>query len=195
MTHLPMPRTSALELGDESGRTRTAARSPTVSGIFSVVAPASITAVRTSIRNGISLRQASSGENSTSSVKVRANLTASTAIFRTSAGSFLSLCFMWIGEVAMNVWIRRFFAGGDGLARRVDVCLALARARAAIVGPLTCSAIELGGLELRGRGDGKARLDDVHAQHRELPGDLEFLAESTWPPPATARRRVTSCQR
>ena len=47
-----------------------------------------MTAVNTSIKNGISLRQASSGENSTSSVNVLASFTAATAIFKTSAGVF-----------------------------------------------------------------------------------------------------------
>ena len=91
------------------------------------------------MRNGISLRQASSGENSTSSVKVRANLTASTAIFMTWSGSFFSLCFIWIGEVAMNVWMRFFFAGAMALPA-ASISTLLARARAAITGPFTCSA-------------------------------------------------------
>jgi hypothetical protein len=80
---------------------------PTVSGMFSVVAPASTTAVKMRCRNAGSDLPASSGENSTSShPSDRAYVTASTAICTTSSGVFFSLSSMWILLVAMKVWIR-----------------------------------------------------------------------------------------
>ena len=83
---------------------------PTVSGIFRVVAPASITASSTSFKNPISLLPASSQLNSTSSQNVFAYLTASTAFFTTWSGVIFSLYSIWIGLVAMKVWILWNFA-------------------------------------------------------------------------------------
>mmetsp|Transcript_12663 Transcript_12663/g.30560 ORF Transcript_12663/g.30560 Transcript_12663/m.30560 type:complete len:202 (+) Transcript_12663:1229-1834(+) len=80
---------------------------PTVSGMLSVVAPASTTAVRIRCRKMGSERPASSGLNSTSTQPSdRAYVTASTAIFTTSSGVLRSLNSMWMGDVAMKVWMR-----------------------------------------------------------------------------------------
>ena len=68
---------------------------PTVSGRLIVVAPACIAAVNTSIKNSVSERVASSAENSTSSVYVRARRTASAACSSASTRvirSFASRC-------------------------------------------------------------------------------------------------------
>ncbi len=43
-------------------------------------------------------------------------------------------------------------------------------------GSLDLAADQLHRLEVFGRGSGIARLDDVHVQLRQLPGDHEFLA-------------------
>src|SRR5205823_96840 len=84
---------------------------PTVSGMLTVLAPALMTASSTRQRKSVSERPASSGENSTLSVYRRAHVTAFTACSRTCSGDILSFIFMWIGDVAMNVWIRCDFAG------------------------------------------------------------------------------------
>jgi len=112
---------------------------PTVSGMFKVVAPASMQAGRISMRNDISLLQASSGENSTSSVKDLANLTAWTANFRTSSLVFLSLYFIWIGEVAMKVCILFFLAGARAFPA-ASMSFSFALARAVMTGRATFSA-------------------------------------------------------
>ena len=64
---------------------------PTVSGKFTVVAPAATTAWLTSTKNSGSVREASSGENSTSSTKVFARLTPSTASRKISSCALPSL--------------------------------------------------------------------------------------------------------
>ena len=72
-----------------------------------VVAPALMTSVRMRYRNGSSERPASSGENSTSSQpSERAYVTASTACATTSSGVMRSFASMWMGDVAMKVWMR-----------------------------------------------------------------------------------------
>ncbi len=58
---------------------------PTVSGILTVDAPASITASITSQRKWTSVLVASIGENSTSSTKLLASLTISTDLFKASS--------------------------------------------------------------------------------------------------------------
>ena len=75
-----------------------------------VLAPALITASRMRQRKSTSERTASSGENSTSSVYLRASFTARTACSSTCSGSMRSFFSMWIGLVAMNVCMRRDFA-------------------------------------------------------------------------------------
>ena len=76
-----------------------------------VVAPASITAPQISAKKSISERKASSHENSTSSVYSLAICTAFTAASITCLGFIFNLCSIWMGLVAMKVWIRRFWAG------------------------------------------------------------------------------------
>ncbi len=83
---------------------------PTVSGMFTVVAPASIAASTTAARNGSSVRLASSGLNSTSSTNVRASFTPSTLILMISSSARFSLYLRWISLVAQNTWIRGFSA-------------------------------------------------------------------------------------
>ena len=51
-------------------------------------------------------RVASWGENSTSSVYLRARRTPSTEALSTSSGVMRSIFSMWIGDVDMNTWIR-----------------------------------------------------------------------------------------
>src|SRR5215831_10350754 len=71
-----------------------------------VFAPALMVASNTRHRKSTSERTASSAENSTSSVYSRASFTARTAASSTASGSMRSLCFMWMGLVAMKVWMR-----------------------------------------------------------------------------------------
>ena len=79
---------------------------PTVSGRLIVVAPAAMTASMIRHRKSNSERLASSQENSTSSVYRRACVTERMAWSTTWSGVICSLYCMWIGEVAMKVWIR-----------------------------------------------------------------------------------------
>ena len=83
---------------------------------------------------------------------------------------------MWIGEVAMNVWIRFFLAGAMALpAASISPRWRGPGPRSS--GPLTCSATSFVASNCAGEETGKARLDDIHAEHRELPGDLELLRD------------------
>ncbi len=59
----------------------------------------------------MSERTASSAENSTSSVYSRASFTAFTAASTTWSGVMRSFFSMWMGEVAMKVWMRPRLAG------------------------------------------------------------------------------------
>jgi hypothetical protein len=61
-------------------------------------------------RKSVSERPASSGENSTLSVHWRAHLTALTACSTTWSGLMRSFFSMWIGLVAIKVWMRPEFA-------------------------------------------------------------------------------------
>ena len=54
---------------------------------------------------------------------------------------------------------------------------ALQRARPQMIGPWTCAGDGLHRLEVAGRGDREAGLDDVHAEVAEGVGDLELLGE------------------
>ncbi len=71
-----------------------------------VLAPAAMVASKMRQRKSTSERTASSAENSTSSVYWRASFTARTAASSTASGSMRSLCCMWMGLVAMKVWMR-----------------------------------------------------------------------------------------
>src|SRR5665811_2336201 len=57
-------------------------------------------------KNSFSLLLASSAENSTSGQSLRAYFTASTACSKTCSGESCNLYCIWIGEVAIKVWIR-----------------------------------------------------------------------------------------
>jgi len=76
-----------------------------------VLAPAWITASKMRHRKSRSERTASSAENSTLSVYSNASLTALIAASTTWSGCMRSFFSMWIGLVAMKVWMRPDFAG------------------------------------------------------------------------------------
>ena len=78
--------------------------------MFTVLAPAFMTASTTRARKSLSVREASSGENSTSGSLFLAYLTAWTAASSISDSAFFSLYFMWILEVARKTCIRGFLA-------------------------------------------------------------------------------------
>src|SRR5512135_56348 len=95
--------------------------------MFTVVAPAAIVASSSLHRKSGSDRPASSGENSTLSVYWRAHPIAFTACSNTCSGVILSFICMWIGELAMKVWMRIDFAGFSASpARRMSFSLARA---------------------------------------------------------------------
>mmetsp|Transcript_6179 Transcript_6179/g.18269 ORF Transcript_6179/g.18269 Transcript_6179/m.18269 type:complete len:272 (-) Transcript_6179:504-1319(-) len=107
---------------------------PVVSGMLSVVAPASTTADSTSTRKSGSERPASSGLNSMSSQPSDlAKATASTAMRLTSSGVLRSFVSMWIGEVAMKVCTRGRAAGLTASQAR-SMSLGLARDRPQMTG-------------------------------------------------------------
>src|ERR1035437_930145 len=112
---------------------------PTVSGRFTVVAPASTTASTTATRKFRSLRVASSAENSTSFTWRRARRTAAAAWSRHSARDIRSLCSRWRSEVAMNVWMRGLSAPSRAAAAR-SMSASTERASAAMTGRRTSRA-------------------------------------------------------
>ena len=113
---------------------------PTVSGMFSVPAPLSTAAWSTSHMKSKSDREASSGLNSTSAVYPRACATAEAASARTCSGLIRNLCSMWVGLVAMNVWMRRRDAGSMASQQR-SMSLWAVRERPQITGPVTDEAM------------------------------------------------------
>ena len=92
-----------------------------------VFAPASITASKMRTRKSISERPASSAENSTSSVYSRAQPIALTACSTTWSGLMRNFFSMWIGLVAMKVWMRPDLAGRIASPERA-MSFSLARA-------------------------------------------------------------------
>jgi hypothetical protein len=81
---------------------------------------------------------------------------------------------MWIGLVAMKVWMRPEAAGlMASPARRMS--FSLARARRAHGGFLDASAMALNGVEVARRGGGKAGLDDIDAHALQLARHAQLL--------------------
>ncbi len=105
---------------------------PTVSGQLMVVAPASMAAWTTSARKSSSVREASSGENSTSLVYSRASFTFSTLMRMISSLALLELeLAMDLGGGAEDVDARRWACLTASPARRTS--FSVQRARPAIV--------------------------------------------------------------
>ena len=99
---------------------------PTVSGMFTVRAPASTAAREIWHRKSNSVRLPSSALNATSSTKVLARRTAFTASLRICDFDMRSLCSRWMGLVAMKVSIRGRLAGSTALAARsISSCTAV----------------------------------------------------------------------
>ena len=107
-----------------------------------VDAPSLITASMIRQRKSISDRPASSHENSTSAMPLRAKRTAWRAATRTSSGDMRSFFSMWIGLVAMKVWMRPDLAGLTASSARA-MSLSKARHRPATVESLMASATAL----------------------------------------------------
>ena len=141
--------------------------------------------------NSTSARVASIGENSTSStsdLRVR------------DRGARLALDVLARGlQLVLDVDVRgrdervdaRSLGVAYGLRRRASMSAAWARARPAMTGPCDLAGDRLHGLEVAGRGDREAGLDDVDAQARELVGDLELLGRVQ----RDARRLLAVAQR
>ena len=81
---------------------------------------------------------------------------------------------MWMSLVAMNVWMRGRSESLTAFQAASMSCL-LVRASPQMTGPFDLPRDRLHGLEVAGRGDREAGLDHVHAEPRELVGDLELL--------------------
>src|SRR5271154_4515832 len=129
--------------------------------MLTVEAPASITACTTSARNSGSEREASSGLNSKSSTRVRANATLSRAWRTISSVALPSLYWRWMALVARKMWMRARPPAGRTASPARSMSPLSARARP----------------QMRGRGDREAGLDDVDAQGLEGAGDLELLGQ------------------
>ena len=97
---------------------------------------------------------------------------------------------MWMSLVAMKVWMR---GRSESLTafQAASMSSTAVRARPQITGPCDLAGDRLDGLEVAGRGDREARLDHVHAQPRELLGDLHLLL----PVERDARRLLAVAQR
>ena len=108
--------------------------------MFTVVAPASMTAWMTSRRNSGSVRPASSGLNSTSLHAATARRTPATARSITCSRDILSLCSRWMGEVARKTWIRGLWAYRTASHAR-SMSRSLQRARPQTVEPATSVAM------------------------------------------------------
>ncbi len=107
-----------------------------------VVAPALIAASTQRHRKSGSVRLPSSADHSTSSACCRASVTLSMASCSTASGSMRSLYFMCSGLVDRKTWMRgRSAPRTASAARRMSA--RPVRARPAITGPRTCSAISL----------------------------------------------------
>ena len=122
--------------------------------MFTVVAPASITASTTWARNSSSVREASSGENSTSSQNSRAIRTPSTALRRISSLAMLSLYWRWMALVARKTWMRCLSASRSARAA-FSMSSRLQRARPQMMGPWTSRATELTDAQSPGEAAGK----------------------------------------
>ena len=105
-----------------------------------VVAPALIAVSTARRRKSRSVRVASSADHSTSSVKLRASVTEAWIASSTCSGLIWSLCFMWMGEVEMKVWMRDRRAGRTASAQR-SISLAPARERPQTTLSFTVSAM------------------------------------------------------
>ena len=86
--------------------------------MFTVVAPALMTASTIRHRKSISLRVPSSADHSTSSIWLRARVTLAIEVSITCSGVMLSLTRMCSGEVAITVWTRPRLANFTASAQR-----------------------------------------------------------------------------
>ena len=155
-----------------------------------VVAPSSSAICSTSAVNSASERVASIGENSTSSHSALACATEARARPLTSSRVDCSWCSMWMSEVDRNVWIRGRSLSRDRLPRTIDVG-GVGAGQAADDRAVDLAGDRPHGLEVARRGDREAGLDDVHAEARELLGDLELLGRVE----RDARRLLAVAQR
>ena len=81
---------------------------------------------------------------------------------------------MWMSLVAMKVWMRGRSESLTAFQAASMSCMAV-RASPQITGPCDLARDRLHGLEVAGRGDREAGLDDVDAEPRELVRDLDLL--------------------
>ena len=159
-----------------------------------VVAPASITASTTCARKSSSVREASSGENSTSSQYSRAIFTPSTARRMISSCAMLSLYWRWIALVARNTCSRWRGAGVERACRQLDV-LARAARQARDDRALHLARHRVDRFPVPARGGRKARLDDIHAQFAPARARRAASPAASCCSRGPARRRATWCRR
>ena len=133
---------------------------------------------------------ASIGENSTSSQSSRAWATEARARPLTSSRVLCSWWTMWMSEVETKVWMRGRSASRTASHAR-STSVGIGARQAGDHGSMDLAGDRLHGLEVAGRGDREARLDDVDAQARELVGDLELLGRVQ----RDARRLLAVAQR
>ena len=135
-----------------------------------------MTACVTSAKNSGSVREASSGENSNVFTVAEGALDAFHGAFENLALSHLEFELAMDGargeeHVNAGAVARRFHGLGGAVDVFIDATGQPGDARA-----LDLARDGFHGLEIAVAGDGEARLDDVHAQPRQLPRDLKFFA-------------------
>src|SRR6516165_5555504 len=131
--------------------------------MFTVVAPAAIATSTTWARNSSSVREASSGENSTSAHSSRARPTPAAASRRISSCAMLSLYWRWMA-----------LGGGERSGRQLDVLIVTARERAH---DRTLNLARHGrdALEVPARRRREAGLDDIDTKLGERACHPQFL--------------------
>ena len=160
-----------------------------------MVAPASMAASTTSQRKSISVRAASSGLNSTSAQYALGPPDARDGPLDDLAAGHLELVLAVDGRGGEEDVDARASGRTGGPPRRGRCrgrCSGRGRRRSA---PATSAAMARTASKSPGRGDREPGLDDVDAERRERPGDLELLGAGSCSRRATARRRAGSCRR
>ena len=136
------------------------------------------------------MREASSGENSTSSHKLRANFTPSTAVRMISSFAMLSLYSRWMALVARKTWMRGRAASLSAFQACVDV-LAIAAGQAGDGRAVHFAGDRIHRLPIAARGDREAGFDDVDAELGERLRDAQLFRLRH----AAARRLLAVAQR
>ncbi len=149
---------SALQTKDTNSPYSAGLTYPTVSGISTMLAPASTTILKISTRKSVSVLVASSAANSTSHPKDTAYSTISWVISLASFLPMLNLYFKWISDVDNTTWILLLDAW-DRASAATSISCFFARAIEQIIGALLSNPIslEIKSIALKSEGDAAAK--------------------------------------